>query len=264
MTPLPPLPAFPPGFLWGASASAFQTEGAADAEGKGPSGWDAFAAQGRIKDGADASRGTGFHARYREDVALLAGLGADAFRFSVSWPRVVPGGSGPANAAGLDFYDRLVDELCAHGIMRAVCVLGERYGGEVGRASPGRRTGSVLSRWGSGRAGPRRAPWCAGCNGSSRRSQGEGDVVVDTEVGEYGGGAAFPPQAPRLLLLVGEQVRPDEGDLFADEGAQVFPDMWGSRARLRGVRYGGGRLRGGEACCGVAAGARGVVAEQDS
>ncbi|MFF3285889.1 GH1 family beta-glucosidase [Streptomyces sp. NPDC003023] len=118
-TPPDPLPAFPPGFLWGASASAFQTEGAADTEGKGPSGWDAFAAQGRIKDGADASRGTGFHERYREDVALLAGLGADAFRFSVSWPRVVPGGSGPVNARGLDFYDRLVDELCAHGIVPA-------------------------------------------------------------------------------------------------------------------------------------------------
>ncbi|GGP81620.1 GH1 family beta-glucosidase [Streptomyces melanogenes] len=114
------LPPFPHGFLWGASASAFQTEGAAAAEGKGPSGWDAFAAEpGRIKDGADATRGTGFHERYREDVALLAGLGAGAFRFSVSWPRVVPGGSGPVNAAGLDFYDRLVDELCAHGITPA-------------------------------------------------------------------------------------------------------------------------------------------------
>ncbi|PKV88571.1 GH1 family beta-glucosidase [Streptomyces sp. TLI_146] len=114
------LPPFPHGFLWGASASAFQTEGAAAAEGKGPSGWDAFAAEpGRIKDGADAARGTGFHERYREDVALLAGLGAGAFRFSVSWPRVVPGGSGPVNAAGLDFYDRLVDELCAHGITPA-------------------------------------------------------------------------------------------------------------------------------------------------
>lgn len=117
--PTEPLPAFPPGFLWGAAASAFQTEGAADADGKGPSGWDAFAAAGRIKDGADAARGTGFHDRYREDVALLAGLGADAFRFSVSWPRVVPGGSGPVNARGLDFYDRLVDELCAHGITPA-------------------------------------------------------------------------------------------------------------------------------------------------
>ncbi|MFF3257652.1 GH1 family beta-glucosidase [Streptomyces sp. NPDC002932] len=114
------VPMFPPGFLWGASASAFQTEGAADTDGKGPSGWDAFAAQpGRIKDGADTTRGTGFHRHYREDVALLAGLGADAFRFSVSWPRVVPGGSGPVNPQGLDFYDRLVDELCAHGITPA-------------------------------------------------------------------------------------------------------------------------------------------------
>jgi beta-glucosidase len=114
------VPTFPPGFLWGASASAFQTEGAADTDGKGPSGWDAFAAQpGRIKDGTDTTRGTGFHEHYREDVALLAGLGADAFRFSVSWPRVVPGGSGPVNPAGLDFYDRLLDELCAHGITPA-------------------------------------------------------------------------------------------------------------------------------------------------
>ncbi|WP_326590571.1 GH1 family beta-glucosidase [Streptomyces brevispora] len=114
------VPMFPPGFLWGASASAFQTEGAADTDGKGPSGWDAFAAQpGRIKDGADTGRGTGFHRHYREDVALLAGLGADAFRFSVSWPRVVPGGSGPVNPQGLDFYDRLVDELCARGITPA-------------------------------------------------------------------------------------------------------------------------------------------------
>ncbi|MET9109503.1 GH1 family beta-glucosidase [Streptomyces zhihengii] len=118
-TPSEPMPLFPPGFLWGAAASAFQTEGAAATDGKGLSGWDAFAAAGRIKGGADAARGTGFHDRYREDVALLAGLGADVFRFSVSWPRVIPGGSGPVNAPGLDFYDRLVDELCARGIRPA-------------------------------------------------------------------------------------------------------------------------------------------------
>lgn len=114
------VPKFPPGFLWGASASAFQTEGAVEADGKGLSGWDAFAAvPGRIKDGTDTTRGTGFHEHWREDVGLLAGLGADAFRFSVSWPRVVPGGSGAVNPAGLDFYDRLVDELCARGITPA-------------------------------------------------------------------------------------------------------------------------------------------------
>ncbi|MFI6645037.1 GH1 family beta-glucosidase [Streptomyces sp. NPDC050504] len=116
-SPTEPLPVFPPGFLWGVSASAFQTEGAVDADGKGPSGWDAFAAEpGRIKNGSDPTVGTGFYERYREDVALAAGLGAGAFRFSVSWPRVVPGGSGTVNAPGLDFYDRLVDELCARGV----------------------------------------------------------------------------------------------------------------------------------------------------
>lgn len=116
---MPTLPKFPAGFLWGASAAAFQTEGAASADGKGPSGWDAFAARGRIKDGADTDRATGFYERYAEDVGLLADLGADAFRFSISWPRVVPDGRGPVNAAGLDFYDRLVDELCARGVAPA-------------------------------------------------------------------------------------------------------------------------------------------------
>ncbi|MER6917324.1 GH1 family beta-glucosidase [Streptomyces sp. NPDC000594] len=120
-SPVPdsPVPVFPPGFLWGAAASAFQTEGAADTGGKGPSGWDEFAARGRIKDGADASRGTGFLDRYEEDADLLAGLGTDAFRFSISWPRVVPGGSGPVNPEGLAFYDRLVDALLARGITPA-------------------------------------------------------------------------------------------------------------------------------------------------
>ncbi|MEU7000971.1 GH1 family beta-glucosidase [Nonomuraea sp. NPDC046570] len=101
-------------FLWGVAASAFQIEGAA---GRGPSGWDAFAAQpGRIKDGTDASVATGHVDRYREDVALMKELGVGAYRFSISWPRVQPSGTGPAN---LDFYDRLVDELCAAGIAPA-------------------------------------------------------------------------------------------------------------------------------------------------
>ncbi|MFG2720787.1 GH1 family beta-glucosidase [Streptomyces sp. NPDC048416] len=115
--PLPPLPAFPPGFLWGVSASAFQIEGAVDAEGRGPSVWDAFTRQGgRIKDGSHADVATGHYHRYREDVALMAGLGVGAYRFSVSWSRVQPTGAGPVNERGLDFYDRLVDALCAAGI----------------------------------------------------------------------------------------------------------------------------------------------------
>ncbi|MFI9253375.1 GH1 family beta-glucosidase [Streptomyces sp. NPDC053069] len=103
-----PIPRFPDGFLWGVSTSAHQIEGAA--EEREPSVWDVFtAAPGRVKDGSTAAVACDHYHRFREDVALLAGLGVDAYRFSVSWPRVNSPG-------GLDFYDRLVDELCAAGV----------------------------------------------------------------------------------------------------------------------------------------------------
>ncbi|MFD3581844.1 GH1 family beta-glucosidase [Streptomyces sp. NPDC058683] len=105
---VPGLPGFPDGFLWGVSTSAHQIEGAADE--REPSVWDVFSAEpGRIKDGSTAAVACDHYHRHREDVALLAGLGVDAYRFSVSWPRV-------RSAGGLDFYDRLVDELCAAGV----------------------------------------------------------------------------------------------------------------------------------------------------
>ncbi|MFJ8191680.1 GH1 family beta-glucosidase [Streptomyces sp. NPDC096094] len=103
-----PVPRFPDGFLWGVSTSAHQIEGAA--ERRGASVWDVFTAEpGRVKDGSTAAVACDHYHRYREDVALLADLGVDAYRFSVSWPRVDSPG-------GLDFYDRLVDELCAVGV----------------------------------------------------------------------------------------------------------------------------------------------------
>ncbi|MFJ6644520.1 GH1 family beta-glucosidase [Streptomyces sp. NPDC091290] len=103
-----PVPRFPDGFLWGVSTSAHQIEGAADLRER--SVWDAFTAEpGRVKDASTAEVACDHYHRYREDVALLAGLGVDAYRFSVSWPRV----DAPR---GLDFYDRLVDELCAAGV----------------------------------------------------------------------------------------------------------------------------------------------------
>ncbi|MFH8288456.1 GH1 family beta-glucosidase [Streptomyces sp. NPDC018059] len=115
ISPLSPLPSFPRDFLWGVSTSAHQIEGAADE--RGASVWDAFTAvPGRVKDGTTAAVACDHYHRYREDVALLRDLGVDAYRFSVSWPRVLPTGAGPVNAAGLDFYDRLVDELCAAGV----------------------------------------------------------------------------------------------------------------------------------------------------
>ncbi|MFC8101948.1 GH1 family beta-glucosidase [Streptomyces sp. NPDC017454] len=103
-----PVPRFPDGFLWGVSTSAHQIEGAAGL--RKPSVWDVFASEpGRIKDGSTAAVACDHYHRYPEDVALLAGLGVDAYRFSVSWPRVDSPG-------GLGFYDRLVDELCAAGV----------------------------------------------------------------------------------------------------------------------------------------------------
>ncbi|MET7514885.1 GH1 family beta-glucosidase [Streptomyces sp. NPDC005480] len=103
-----PIPQFPHDFLWGVSTSAHQIEGAADT--RLPSVWDAFTAEpGRVKDGSTAAVACDHYHRYGEDVALIAGLGAGAYRFSVSWPRVLSPG-------GLDFYDRLVDALCAAGV----------------------------------------------------------------------------------------------------------------------------------------------------
>ncbi|WP_425575879.1 GH1 family beta-glucosidase [Streptomyces axinellae] len=111
------MPRFPGGFLWGVSTSAFQIEGAVDEDGRGPSAWDAFTARpGSVKDGSDAAVAAGHYHRWPEDLALLRELGAGAYRFSVSWPRVLPSGSGAVNGPGLDFYDRLVDALCEAGI----------------------------------------------------------------------------------------------------------------------------------------------------
>ncbi|MEV8015587.1 GH1 family beta-glucosidase [Streptomyces sp. NPDC086554] len=110
-----PIPQFPRDFLWGVSTSAHQIEGAVDE--RGPSVWDAFTAvPGRVKDGTTAAVACDHYHRYREDVALIRELGVGAYRFSVSWPRVLPTGAGEVSAAGLDFYDRLVDELCAAGV----------------------------------------------------------------------------------------------------------------------------------------------------
>jgi beta-glucosidase len=108
---------FPDGFRWGTATAAYQIEGAPDADGKGPSIWDTFSHRpGTVQNGDTGDVACDHYHRYADDVALMAGLGLDAYRFSVSWPRVIPDGSGAPNAAGLAFYDRLVDALLARGI----------------------------------------------------------------------------------------------------------------------------------------------------
>ena len=108
---------FPAGFVWGAATAAYQVEGGFQADGRGESIWDRFAhAPGRVRNGDTGDVACDHYHRYREDVALVAELGLDAYRFSVSWPRVLPDGTGAVNRAGLDFYDRLVDELLGKAI----------------------------------------------------------------------------------------------------------------------------------------------------
>jgi beta-glucosidase len=113
----------PPDFIWGASTSAYQIEGAAEADGRGPSIWDAFCRiPGRIAHGDTGDVACDHYHRYAEDIALMRELGLRAYRFSVAWPRVLPQGTGAANAAGLDFYDRLIDGLLAAGIQPWLCL----------------------------------------------------------------------------------------------------------------------------------------------
>lgn len=108
---------FPAGFRWGTATAAYQIEGAVDEDGRGTSIWDTFVrTPGKmlVEDTADVA--VDHYHRYAEDVALMADLGTTAYRFSLSWPRILPDGVGTPNLAGLDFYSRLVDELLSRGI----------------------------------------------------------------------------------------------------------------------------------------------------
>jgi len=107
----------PDGFVLGTATAAAQIEGAVRAGGRSASIWDEFSAQpGRILDGSDTSVTADHYHRYREDVELMRRLGLDAYRFSLSWTRLQPSGTGPLNPEGVDFYERLIEELLAAGI----------------------------------------------------------------------------------------------------------------------------------------------------
>jgi len=108
---------FPENFRWGASTSSYQIEGAAEEDGKGLSIWDVFCRRkGKIQDGSNGTIACDHYHRYREDVELMHSLNLGAYRFSLSWPRILPEGQGQVNHKGLDFYDHLVDELLKYDI----------------------------------------------------------------------------------------------------------------------------------------------------
>jgi beta-glucosidase len=113
--------AFPPGFLWGAATSAYQIEGATQADGRGTSIWDTFAhTPGRVRGGDTGDIACDFYRRAESDLDLLAGIGLNAFRFSIAWPRVQPDGRGAINRRGIDFYRSLVDQLRDRAITPAI------------------------------------------------------------------------------------------------------------------------------------------------
>ena len=108
---------FPAGFAWGAATASYQIEGAVNEDGRGPSIWDTFAhTPGRTLNGETGDVACDHYHRYPQDIALMKELGLKAYRFSIAWPRILPTGRGQINQAGLDFYDRLVDELLAANI----------------------------------------------------------------------------------------------------------------------------------------------------
>ena len=112
---------FPDGFVWGAATAAYQIEGSVSADGRGPSIWDIFShTPGRTRNSDTGDIACDHYRRLQEDLDLIKQLGLRAYRFSVAWPRIQPDGKGPANRAGLDFYQRLVDGLLERGVTPAL------------------------------------------------------------------------------------------------------------------------------------------------
>ncbi|MFJ9833686.1 GH1 family beta-glucosidase [Streptomyces sp. NPDC101169] len=115
------LAALPHDFLWGTATAAYQIEGAVDEDGRAPSIWDTFShTPGKIANDDNGDVACDHYHRWREDIALMRRLGTNAYRLSIAWPRVIPGGTGAVNAKGLAFYDQLVDALLEAGITPAV------------------------------------------------------------------------------------------------------------------------------------------------
>jgi beta-glucosidase len=108
---------FPQGFLWGSATASYQVEGAVKEDGRGPSIWDTFShTAGKTNNGDTGDVANDHYHLYKSDIQLMKALGLQTYRFSVAWPRVFPSGAGTPNPKGLDFYNRLVDELLANGI----------------------------------------------------------------------------------------------------------------------------------------------------
>jgi beta-glucosidase len=165
---------FPQDFLLGSATASYQIEGAVHEDGRGPSIWDTFShTPGKITDDDNGDVACDHYHRWESDLDLMAELGLESYRFSIAWPRIQPTGRGPANEAGLAFYERLVDGLLARGI-RPVATLYhwdlpqalEDEGGWANRATAeafadyarivGERLGDRIAVWTT-----LNEPWCS-------------------------------------------------------------------------------------------------------
>jgi beta-glucosidase len=165
---------FPAGFTFGAATSAYQIEGAAAEDGRGPSIWDTFSrTPGKVENGDTGDIAVDFYHRVDEDLDLIKSLGLTAYRLSIAWPRIIPAGTGEVNEAGLAFYERVVDGLIARGVEPAVTLYHwdlpqplEDRGGWTNRATSyafaryarvvGERLGDRVAVWTT-----LNEPWCS-------------------------------------------------------------------------------------------------------
>ena len=241
---------FPAGFAWGAATSAYQIEGAAALDGRGESIWDRFShTPGRVAGGDTGDVACDHYHRFREDVAIMAALGLDAYRFSVSWSRVLPSGRGPVNALGLDFYDRLVDELLRHGIAPHLTL----YHFDLPQALedaggwPVRSTADAFAAYAevvARRLGDRVAtiatlnePWCTahlgyelGVHAPGRTAPDAADAAAHHLLVAHGLGMAAiraaAPGTPAGIVLNLEPKRPATGHPLDLEAASIAHDLY--------------------------------------
>ena len=181
---------FPSDFVWGTATAAYQIEGAVTEDGRGPSIWDTFShTSGRITDGSTGDVADDHYHRYAEDVAIMAGLGMNAYRFSIAWPRIFPSGSGDLNQAGVDFYRRLAEACLERGITPYATLYHwdlpqplEDAGGWLNRdtavrfrdyaAATQQALGDVISHWIT-----LNEPWCSGFLGYATGVHAPGKTV---------------------------------------------------------------------------------------
>ncbi|HUM06171.1 MAG TPA: GH1 family beta-glucosidase [Terriglobales bacterium] len=258
----PPIP-FPKNFYWGIATAAYQIEGAWNEDGKGESIWDRFAhTPGKIKDGTNGDVACDSYHRWREDIALMKAMHLNSYRFSISWPRIQPSGSGKANQKGLDYYSRLVDALLEARIRPLVTLYHwdlpqtlEDAGGWTNRDLAGRFADytDVVAR----ALGDRVRDWCLLNEAISFTSEGylEGvhapgrnsifDFLRATHVANLAQGAGFRAlKAVRAQARVGsvfymsacEPATDSEADRLAAERAHAFVNAWFLEPALLG-RY---------------------------